>query len=101
MPAAVTRTTSPNSGFFNRRGFTLLESLFMMVALGVFAMLSISLYLHEPEVDSGDEQKHWVEKGGDAAVPPAAWTPALAPMSTDGADNEKTDPLLSPPEDDL
>lgn len=100
MPASAQRGVLSHS-YKAPSGFTLLESLFMMLTLTVFAMLSVSLYRHQPEVELESEHKNWLQNGGDATVPPAAWTPAIEPLTTDGAATEKTDPLLNSPEDDM
>lgn len=73
----------------------------MMVNLFVVTMLVVALVLHQPDEKEGSDLKHWIEKGGDASVPTAAWTPELPVMDVGGNDAPPApDPLIAPkPED--
>lgn len=50
------------------RGFTILESLTMLVILAMFTMVSIAVLRKGLTPPPGDADEEWLKKGGDAAV---------------------------------
>lgn len=54
--------------FRRHEGFTVIESLIMLVLLFVFSMLLCGAYLKGVAEDRGEADQEWQERGGDEAV---------------------------------
>lgn len=69
----------------------------MMINLFIITMLVVALVLHQPDEKEGNDLKNWLDKGGDASVPTATWSPELPVMDIGGNDAPPPpDPLIAP-----